>query len=92
MQDDRQAPGHRHDCLRHASSTSDGKPPHLSGELRFDIRSMIPAASTRLLTCTGLKSPTRIICAIPQASLRSVLLICAESAAFMCRVSTQITG
>ena len=29
---------------------------------------------------------------MPRASLRSVLLICAESAAFICRVSTQITG
>src|SRR5690348_9297435 len=40
-----------------------------------------------------LRVPTRIICAIPRASLRSVLLICcAVSKAFMCRVSTQITG
>ena len=27
----------------------------------------------------------------PRASLRSLLLICADSAAFICRVSTQIT-
>src|SRR6516165_5020731 len=45
-----------------------------------------------LLTCTGRSSPTRIICAMPRASLRSVLLICAFSTARMCRVSTQITG
>jgi AI-2E family transporter len=37
-------------------------------------------------------SPTRIICAMPRASLRSVLLICAFNTARMCRVSTQITG
>src|SRR6516165_10679399 len=49
--------------------------------------------ATRVFTCTGLNRPTRIICAIPRASLRSVLLICcAVSKAFMCRVSTQITG
>src|SRR6184192_1729668 len=29
---------------------------------------------------------------MPRASLRSLLLICADSAAFICRVSTQITG
>jgi len=34
----------------------------------------------------------RIICAMPRASLRSVLLICAFNTARMCRVSTQITG
>ena len=34
----------------------------------------------------------RIICAMPRASLRSVLLICAFSTACMCRVSTQTTG
>jgi hypothetical protein len=33
-----------------------------------------------------------IICAIPRASLRSVLLVGADSAAFTWRVSTQITG
>src|SRR5437762_4578758 len=49
--------------------------------------------ATSVFTCTGLNRPTRIICAIPRASLRSVLLICcAVSKAFMCRVSTQITG
>src|SRR3977135_343007 len=31
-------------------------------------------------------------CAMPRASLRSVLLICAFNTACMCRVSTQITG
>src|SRR6478672_3623644 len=36
--------------------------------------------------------PARIICAMPRASLRSVLLICAFSTACMCRVSTQTTG
>src|SRR6266498_6008130 len=30
--------------------------------------------------------------AMPRASLRSLFLICADSAAFICRVSTQITG
>ena len=45
-----------------------------------------------VFTCTGGKSPARIICAIPRASLRSVLLICACNAARMCRVSTQIAG
>src|SRR6516165_6730809 len=49
--------------------------------------------ATSVFTCTGLNRPTRIICAIPRASLRSVLLICcAVSKAAMCRVSTQITG
>src|SRR5215468_5211243 len=49
--------------------------------------------ASSVFTCTGLNRPTRIICAIPRASLRSVLLICcAVSKAFMCRVSTQITG
>src|SRR5215472_1889706 len=32
------------------------------------------------------------ICAMPRASLRSVLLTCAFNAARICRVSTQITG
>src|SRR5436305_15231411 len=45
-----------------------------------------------VFTCTGRYRPTRIICAMPRASLRSLLLICADSAAFICRVSTQITG
>ena len=45
-----------------------------------------------VLTCTCRYSPTRIICAMPRASLRSLLLSCADSAAFICRVSTQITG
>src|SRR6266851_3260520 len=31
--------------------------------------------ATSVFTCTGLNRPTRIICAIPRASLRSVLLI-----------------
>ena len=44
------------------------------------------------VTCTGRSSPTRIIWAMPRASLRSVLLICAFNTARMCRVSTQITG
>src|SRR5215472_16508686 len=49
--------------------------------------------ATSVFTCTGLNRPTRIICAMPRASLRSDLLICcAVSKAFMCRVSTQITG
>src|SRR5262249_32702984 len=49
--------------------------------------------ATSVFTCTGLNRPTRIICAIPRASLRSVLLICcAFSKAFICRVSTHITG
>lgn len=45
-----------------------------------------------IVTCTGRYSPTHIICAIPRASLRSVLLICAFSTACMCRVSTHTTG
>jgi hypothetical protein len=36
--------------------------------------------------------PTRIIWAMPRASLRSVLLICAFNTARRCLVSTQITG
>lgn len=40
----------------------------------------------------GLNSPTRIIWALPIASLRSVLLMRAERAACMWRVSTQIAG
>src|SRR4051794_7643978 len=47
----------------------------------------------RVFTCTGLYSPTRIICAIPRASLRSLLFTCcAFRTAFMWRVSTQMTG
>src|SRR5215831_20210138 len=34
-----------------------------------------------VFTCTGRYSPARIICAMPRASLRSVLLICAFSTA-----------
>jgi hypothetical protein len=49
-------------------------------------------AGCLLFTCTGRYTPTRIICAMPRASLRSVLLICAFSSACMCRVSTQTTG
>jgi hypothetical protein len=46
-----------------------------------------------VFTCTGLDRPTRIIWAIPRASLRSLLLICcAFKSAIMCRVSTQTTG
>src|SRR3979409_1798033 len=45
-----------------------------------------------VFTCTGRYRPTRIICVMPRASLRSLLLISADSAAFICRVSTQITG
>ncbi len=43
-----------------------------------------------VLTCTGWNKPTRIICAIPRASLRSLLLTCALRNAFACRVSMQI--
>jgi hypothetical protein len=42
--------------------------------------------------CTALYNPTRIICAMPHASLRSLLLTRADNAAFMCRVSTQMIG
>src|SRR6266851_9984702 len=35
--------------------------------------------ATSVFTCTGLNRPTRIICAIPRASLRSVLLICCDA-------------
>src|ERR1700693_3228182 len=49
--------------------------------------------ATSVFTCTRLHKATRLICAIPRASLRPFLLICcAVSKAFMCRVSTQITG
>ena len=40
----------------------------------------------------GRYRPTRIICAMPRASSRSLLLICAASAAFIWRVSTRVTG
>src|ERR1700720_960244 len=45
-----------------------------------------------VLTRTGRNKPTRIICAIPRASLRSLLLTCALRNAFACRVSMQIAG
>jgi hypothetical protein len=45
-----------------------------------------------LLMCTGRNQPVRIICAMPRASLRSVLLRIAASAVCMCRVSTHTTG
>src|SRR5262249_45221664 len=66
--------------------------------MAFDCSSLRWVSSTRsfwlrnVFTCTGRYSPARIICAMPRASLRSVLLICAFSTARMCRVSTQITG
>ena len=57
------------------------------------VSSMRSCWLARVFTCTGLYSPTRIICAIPRASLRSLLFTCwAFSTAFMWRVSTQITG
>src|SRR3546814_14397858 len=43
-------------------------------------------------TCTIRNQPSRIICAIPSASFRSVLLRIALSELCMCRVSTTITG
>src|SRR3984893_6563787 len=45
-----------------------------------------------VLTCTGWNKPTRIICANPRASLRSLLLTCALRNAFACHVSMQIAG
>src|SRR6266851_3339691 len=46
------------------------------------VSSMRCSWATSVFTCTGLNRPTRIICAIPRASLRSVLLIrCAVSRA-----------
>ena len=48
--------------------------------------------ATCSITRAPIFRPTRIICAMPRALLRSLLLICADSAAFICRVSTQITG
>ena len=41
-----------------------------------------------VFVCTGRNRPKRISCAIPRASFRSILLIWAERAAFMWRVST----
>ncbi len=40
------------------------------------------------LQCTGRNQPIRSSCAMPRASLRSVLTIIAESAAFTCLVSS----
>lgn len=58
---------------------------------------VIGSANERLrlagvLTWTGLNRPTRIIWTMPIVSLRSVLLMRAERAACMWRVSTQIAG
>src|SRR5262249_40249036 len=66
--------------------------------MAFDCSSLRWVSSTRsfwlrnVFTCTGRYSTARIICAMPRASLRSVLLLCAFSTARMWRVSTQITG
>lgn len=45
-----------------------------------------------VFTCTGRYRLTRIICAIPRASLRSDLVTCALRKALAWRVSIQITG
>src|SRR5438270_13346059 len=44
------------------------------------------------LACTGRNHPIRSSCAIPRASLRSVLITMADSAAFTCRVSSRTTS
>jgi hypothetical protein len=44
------------------------------------------------LACTGRNPPMRRSCAMPRASLRSVLITIAESAAFTCRVSSTTTS
>jgi hypothetical protein len=43
-------------------------------------------------TWTARNQPVRITCAMPRASLRSVLLVIAESAAFRWRTSMQMAG
>ena len=45
-----------------------------------------------VLTCTGRNRLTRIIWAMPRASMRSDLFGCAFKNALVCRVSTQVTG
>src|SRR5947207_1759746 len=45
-----------------------------------------------VFTCTGRNRLTRIICAMPRASFRSLLLTCAWRKAFVCRVSMHTTG
>src|ERR1700730_10036854 len=44
------------------------------------------------LACTGRNHPMRNSCAMPRASLRSVLITIADSAAFTCRVSRSTTS
>jgi len=44
------------------------------------------------LQCTGRNHPSRISCAIPRASLRSVFTGIADNAAFTCRVSNSSTA
>src|SRR5215472_14776618 len=45
-----------------------------------------------LFTSTGRYHPARTICASPNASLESVLLICIDSAAFACRAWMHTIG
>jgi hypothetical protein len=55
-----------------------------------DVSSIRSSWLASVFTCTALYNPTRIICAIPRASLRSLLFTCwARGTAFM-RVSLRI--
>src|SRR6266436_6849869 len=45
-------------------------------------RGLTSAVSASVFTCTGYCMATLLLCAMPRASLRSLLLICADSAAF----------
>jgi hypothetical protein len=64
--------------------------------LGLEIMSGEPAAIAGGLgdvgECTGRNQPSRISCASPRASLRSVFTGIADSAAFTCRVSRSSTG
>ena len=61
----------------------------------FSCNSLRAVSSARrfwlwsVFTCTGLNKLTRIIWAMPRASLRSLLFTCALRKAFVCRVSMQ---
>src|SRR3954470_13158202 len=58
---------------------------------RADRRALASCAGSDL-TCTARYQPVRTACAMPRASLRSVLLGMALRVAFRCRVSRQTTG
>ena len=79
-----------------ASRSSARTPFSTSRRLLSTIRRAVSSARQErqdgLFTCTARYQPVRMICAIPRASLRSVLFGIAPIAAFAWRASMQIAG